>query len=74
MTGMRDYPEGKLLASFKTSDVSRLLSPEQGISAAMELQRQDKLPGLFIWSAGSSKVCRYGFDYETRAQEIVANH
>jgi hypothetical protein len=40
----------------------------------MELQRQDKLPGLFIFSADSSKKSPYGFEYETKAQEIVANH
>ncbi|CAM0879732.1 unnamed protein product [Alopecurus aequalis] len=69
-----NYPGGKVLASFKTGDVTGLLSPEQGISAAQELQRQNKLPGLFIFSADSSKRESYGFEYETRAQEIVANH
>lgn len=69
-----NYPGGKVLASFKTGDVSGLITPELGISAAKELQRQGKLPGLFIWSADSSKESSYGFDYETRAQEIVANH
>ncbi|KQJ96728.1 chitinase 2 [Brachypodium distachyon] len=73
---LSNYPGSgsKLLASFKTGDVTGLLSPEQGISAAMELQRQGKLPGLFIWSADSSKAAPYKFDYETRAQQIVANH
>jgi hypothetical protein len=69
-----NYPGAKVLASFKTGDVTGLLSPEQGISAAMELQRQDKLPGLFIFSADSSKLESYGFEYETRAQVIIANH
>ena len=68
------YAGGKVLASFKTGDVTGLLSPEQGISAAQELLRQNKLPGLFIFSADSSKVESYGFEYEIRAQEIVANH
>uniref|UniRef100_A0A0E0EXW6 GH18 domain-containing protein n=1 Tax=Oryza meridionalis TaxID=40149 RepID=A0A0E0EXW6_9ORYZ len=69
-----NYPGGKVLASFKTGDVAGLLSPEQGIAGAEELQRQGKLPGLFIWSADSSKVSSYGFEYETRGQEIIANH
>ncbi|KAM0853043.1 hypothetical protein ACQ4PT_051356 [Festuca glaucescens] len=69
-----NYPGAKVLASFKTGDVTGLLSPEQGISGAMELQRQDKLPGLFIFSADSSKLESYGFEYETRAQVIIANH
>ncbi|KAF0892050.1 hypothetical protein E2562_013446 [Oryza meyeriana var. granulata] len=69
-----NYPGGKVLASFKTGDVTGLLSPEQGIAGAKELQRQGKLPGLFIWSADSSKVSSYGFEYETKAQEIIANH
>ncbi|CAM0879730.1 unnamed protein product [Alopecurus aequalis] len=69
-----NYAGAKVLASFKTGDVTGLLSPEQGISGAQELLRQNKLPGLFIFSADSSKIESYGFEYETRAQEIVANH
>lgn len=69
-----NYPGSKLLASFKTGNVTGLLSPEQGIAGAKELQRQGKLPGLFIWSADSSKVSSYGFEYEIKAQEIIANH
>ncbi|XBI11206.1 hypothetical protein VPH35_138308 [Triticum aestivum] len=73
----RNYPGSggtKLLASFKTGDVTGLLSPDQGISGAKELQRQGKLPGIFIFSADSSKMSPYGFKYETQAQQIVANH
>lgn len=69
-----NYPGAKVLASFKTGDVTGLLSPDQGISAAKELLRQNKLPGLFIFSADSSKISDYKFKYETAAQEIVANH
>jgi len=69
-----NYPGGKVLASFKTGNVTGLLSPDQGISGAKELQRQNKLPGLFIWSADSSKNSSYGFKYETEAQQIIANH
>jgi hypothetical protein len=69
-----NYPGGKVLASFKTGNVTGLLSPDQGISGAMELQRQNKLPGLFIWSADSSKQSSYRFKYETEAQQIIANH
>ncbi|KAL6868143.1 hypothetical protein ACP4OV_014988 [Aristida adscensionis] len=69
-----NYPGGKVLASFMTGNTSGLISPDLGISAAKELQRQNKLPGLFIWSADSSKKSSYGFKYETQAQEIIANH
>ncbi|KAG8091608.1 hypothetical protein GUJ93_ZPchr0012g20846 [Zizania palustris] len=71
---LANYPGSKLLASFKTGNVTGLISPDQGIAGAKELQRQGKLPGLFIWSADSSKVSSYRFRYETAAQNIVANH
>ncbi|CAM0955462.1 unnamed protein product [Alopecurus aequalis] len=76
---LRNYPGSgsKLLASLETGSITQqqgLLSPEQGISGAKELLRQGKLPGFFIWSADSSKQSTYKFDYETRAQQIVANH
>ncbi|RCV37603.1 hypothetical protein SEVIR_8G078200v4 [Setaria viridis] len=69
-----NYPGAKVLASFKTGNVTGLISPDLGVSAAKELQRQNKLPGLFIWSADSSKKSSYGFKYETEAQQIIANH
>jgi hypothetical protein len=69
-----NYPGGKVLASFMTGNTTGLISPDLGISAAKELQRQNKLPGLFIWSADSSKQSSYGFKYETEAQQIIANH
>ncbi|KAL6660794.1 hypothetical protein ACP70R_001829 [Stipagrostis hirtigluma subsp. patula] len=68
------YPGGKVLASFMTGNTTGLISPDLGISAARELQRQNKLPGLFIWSADSSKKSSYGFKYETEGQQIIANH
>ncbi|CAN6362626.1 unnamed protein product [Urochloa humidicola] len=69
-----NYRGGKVLASFMTGNTTGLISPDLGISAAQELQRQNKLPGLFIWSADSSKRSSYGFKYETEAQQIIANH
>ncbi|XP_062181833.1 chitinase 2-like [Phragmites australis] len=69
-----NYPGGKVLASFMTGNTTGLISPDLGISAAKELQRQNKLPGLFIWSADSSKRSSYGFKYETQGQQIIANH
>ncbi|TVU25422.1 hypothetical protein EJB05_27917, partial [Eragrostis curvula] len=69
-----NYPGGKVLSSFLTGDTTGLISPDLGISAARELQRQNKLPGLFIWSADSSKKSSYGFKYETQGQQIIANH
>jgi hypothetical protein len=69
-----NYPGGKVLASFSTGDTTGLISPDLGISAAKELQRQNKLPGLVIWSADSSKKSSFGFTYEIQGQEIIANH
>ncbi|CAN6380942.1 unnamed protein product [Urochloa humidicola] len=69
-----NYPGGKVLASFMTGNTTGLISPDLGISAAQELQRENKLPGLFIWSADSSKKSSYGFKYETEGQQIIANH
>jgi len=69
-----NYPSGKVLASFMTGNTTGLISPDLGISAAKELQRQNKLPGLFIWSADSSKQSSYGFKYEIQGQQIIANH
>ncbi|XP_047093974.1 chitinase 2-like [Lolium rigidum] len=75
----RNYPGSgaKLLASLETGNITQqlgLLSPEQGIAGAKELLRQGKLPGFFIWSADSSKASPYRFEFETKAQQIVANH
>ncbi|PAN41729.1 hypothetical protein PAHAL_8G066700 [Panicum hallii] len=69
-----NYPGAKVLASFMTGNTTGLISPDLGISAAKELQRQNKLPGLFIWSADSSKKSSYGFKYEVQGQQIIANH
>ncbi|CAO2148292.1 unnamed protein product [Urochloa humidicola] len=68
------YPGGKVLASFMTGNTTGRVSPDVGISAAQELQRQNKLPGLFIWSADGSKKSSYGFKYEIQGQQIIANH
>uniref|UniRef100_K3ZNJ3 GH18 domain-containing protein n=1 Tax=Setaria italica TaxID=4555 RepID=K3ZNJ3_SETIT len=65
-----NYPGGKVLASFMTGNTTGLISPDLGINAAKELQRQNKLPGLFICSKKSS----YGFKYEIQGQQIIANH
>nr|CAB3489515.1 unnamed protein product [Digitaria exilis] len=54
-----NYPGAKVLASFKTGNVTGLISPDLGISAA---------------SADSSFKSSYGFKYETEAQQIIANH
>ncbi|KAK3120020.1 hypothetical protein QOZ80_9AG0679600 [Eleusine coracana subsp. coracana] len=69
-----NYPGGKVLASLMTNQTTGLLTPDQGVSAAKELQRQNKLPGFFIWCADNSEKSSYRFKYETLAQEIVANH
>ncbi|CAL4985130.1 unnamed protein product [Urochloa decumbens] len=69
-----NYPGGKVLASFMTGNTTGRISPDLGISAAQELQRENKLLGLFIWSADGSKNSSYGFKYEIQGQQIIANH
>ncbi|KAF8730795.1 hypothetical protein HU200_016658 [Digitaria exilis] len=71
---LANYPGAKVLASFMTGNTTGLISPDLGISAAKELQGQNKLPGLFIWSADSSFQSSYGFKYEIQGQQIIANH
>ncbi|TVU26033.1 hypothetical protein EJB05_28560, partial [Eragrostis curvula] len=68
------YPGAKILASLETNQEAGLLTPDQGIDAAKELQRENKLPGFFIWCADNSKKSSYKFKYEKLAQDIVANH
>ncbi|XP_072990713.1 chitinase 2-like [Typha latifolia] len=65
-----NYNGGIVLASFATGETSGL-SAETGFSACQSLQMEDKLQGIFLFSADDSKSG--GFQYETQAQELLAN-
>ncbi|CAK7328168.1 unnamed protein product [Dovyalis caffra] len=70
-TQSSNYREGKVLVSFGT-DGSGGLSPENGFFVACSrLRLNNKLHGIFIWSADDSK--KTGFPYEKQAQTFLAN-
>ncbi|RZC83862.1 hypothetical protein C5167_046647 [Papaver somniferum] len=69
-TQTSNYNGGKILPSFGT-DGSGGLSPENGFfTACSKLRSQEKLHGIFIWSADDSK--KNGFRYEKRSQAMLA--
>ncbi|KAK8361617.1 hypothetical protein V6Z12_A03G050400 [Gossypium hirsutum] len=64
-----NYNGGKVLVSFQ-SDVRRGLTPEDGFfDACNMLKSQQRLHGIFVWSADDSKAD--GFIYEKQFQEIL---
>ncbi|XP_010917642.2 chitinase 2-like [Elaeis guineensis] len=65
-----NYRGGKVLTSF-ISKGNIGLTPANGFfDACRTLQKQGKLPGIFVWSADDSKS--NGFQYEKQAQELLA--
>ncbi|XP_008804862.2 chitinase 2-like [Phoenix dactylifera] len=69
-TQRTNYRGGKVLASF-ISDGSKGLTPANGFfDACKTLQKQGKLPGIFVWSADDSKS--NGFQYEKTAQSLLS--
>ncbi|KAL8225183.1 hypothetical protein R6Q57_017740 [Mikania cordata] len=69
-TQLANYNGGNVLVSFST-DSSGGLKPENGFFTACEtLSRQQKLKGIFVWSADDSKA--NGFRYERQAQTLIA--
>ncbi|XP_062172285.1 chitinase 2-like [Alnus glutinosa] len=69
-TQSSNYNGGKVLASF-ISDGSGGLSPENGFfTACNSLKNQQKLNGIFVWSADDSKA--NGFRYEKQSQALLA--
>ncbi|KAK5846719.1 chitinase 2-like [Gossypium arboreum] len=69
-TQSSNYNGGKVLASF-ISDGSGGLTPENGFfTACSRLKSEDKLHGIFVWSADDSK--RNGFRYEKQSQALLA--
>ncbi|MBA0761835.1 hypothetical protein Gotri_024420 [Gossypium trilobum] len=69
-TQSSNYNGGKVLASF-ISDGSGGLTPENGFfTACSRLKSENKLHGIFVWSADDSK--RNGFRYEKQSQALLA--
>ncbi|KAE8693120.1 Chitinase 1 [Hibiscus syriacus] len=69
-TQSSNYNGGNVLASF-ISDGSGGLTPENGcFTACNRLKSQNKLHGIFVWSAVDSK--RNGFRYEKQSQALLA--
>ncbi|XVF05598.1 hypothetical protein REPUB_Repub05bG0186600 [Reevesia pubescens] len=69
-TQSSNYNGGKVLVSF-TSDGSGGLTPENGFfTACNRLKSQNKLHGIFVWSADDSK--KNGFQYEKQSQALLA--
>ncbi|KAJ3702758.1 hypothetical protein LUZ61_006463 [Rhynchospora tenuis] len=66
-----NYPGGNILASFMTDNTTGLISADTGLSACEELKSQDKLFGIFIWSADDS--LHEGFTYEIQSQALLAS-
>lgn len=71
-TQSEKYNGGKVLASF-ISNGSGGLSPENGFfTACHRLKSEQKLHGIFVWSADDSKA--NGFRYEKQSQALLAVH
>ncbi|KAK7404641.1 hypothetical protein VNO78_05596 [Psophocarpus tetragonolobus] len=69
-TQISNYNGGKVLVSFST-DGSGGLSPDDGFFAACHtLKSQQKLHGIFVWSADDSMA--NGFRYEKQSQALLA--
>ncbi|XP_059430756.1 chitinase 2-like [Corylus avellana] len=69
-TQSSNYNGGKVLVSF-ISDGSGGLSPQNGFfTACSRLRSQQKLHGIFVWSADDSKA--NGFRFEKQSQELLA--
>ncbi|XP_028779631.1 chitinase 2-like [Neltuma alba] len=71
-TQSRNYNGGKVLVSFITDGSDKGLSPEGGFfNASQKLKRENKLYGIFVYSADDSKA--NGFRYEKQAQALLAS-
>ncbi|KAK7262396.1 hypothetical protein RJT34_29968 [Clitoria ternatea] len=71
-TQSKNYNGGKVLVSF-ISDGSGGLSPDDGFfTACHTLKSQQKLHGIFVWSADDSMA--NGFLYEKKSQALLAIH
>jgi hypothetical protein len=69
-TQTKNYNGGNVLASFST-DNSGGLKPENGFfTACSRLKSEQKLHGIFIWSADDSM--KNGFHYEKQSQALIA--
>lgn len=68
-----NYPGANVLASFTTGNTTEtgVISADTGFRACQKLKSQNKLYGIFIWSADDS--LSQGFTYEIQSQELLAN-
>ncbi|KAI9114697.1 hypothetical protein K1719_014395 [Acacia pycnantha] len=67
----KNYEGGKVLVSFITDGSDLGLSPEGGFfTACQKLKSENKLHGIFVWSADDSKA--NGFRYEKQSQALLA--
>jgi hypothetical protein len=68
-----NYPGGNVLASFTTGNTteSGVISADTGLNACKELKSENKLYGIFIWSADDS--LSQGFTYEIQSQALLAS-
>ncbi|KAJ4796409.1 Chitinase 1 [Rhynchospora pubera] len=68
-----NYPRGRVIASFMTenTDEAGVISADTGFSACQELKKENKLYGIFIWSADAS--LSQGFTYEIQSQALLAS-
>lgn len=68
----KNYEGGKVLVSFITDGSDLGLSPTGGFfDAYRKLKNENKLHGIFVWSADDSKA--NGFLYEKQSQELLAS-
>ncbi|KDP44159.1 hypothetical protein JCGZ_05626 [Jatropha curcas] len=68
----KHYGGGQILASFSSDGSNGGLSPENGFfEACKELKNEEKLGGIFIWSADDSK--KHGFEREKESQAFLAS-
>ncbi|KAJ4750648.1 Chitinase 2 [Rhynchospora pubera] len=66
-----NYPGGRVLASFMTENTAGVISADRGFSACQELKKENKLYGIFIWSADDS--LSQGFTYEKESQALLTS-
>ncbi|XP_054797952.1 chitinase 2-like isoform X2 [Prosopis cineraria] len=71
-TQSKNYGGGKVLVSFITDGSDKGLSPGGGFfTACQRLKSENKLHGIFVWSADDSKAS--GFPYEKQSQALLAS-
>uniref|UniRef100_A0A0E0BAK1 GH18 domain-containing protein n=1 Tax=Oryza glumipatula TaxID=40148 RepID=A0A0E0BAK1_9ORYZ len=69
-----NFAGGSVLAAINTNSqaVINIVNPDVALQACSELNQ--RLPGIFFWSADASHNQNQGFTYEARAQQMLANN